>query len=92
MTVETFAGKIYRLCLIHKGSIVSWGRTEKRNKMVGGHPKSRHKLFLAVDIICDDREHRDSLFKAAYKAGLFGYKRRSATGLHLQDRSAKAPT
>ncbi len=91
MTVEQFAVKIARLCLSHRGSIVSWGRTRKRNKMVGGHPRSRHLKFLAVDIICDSRADRSALFAAAYEAGLHGYLRRSATGLHLQDRGAKPP-
>jgi len=92
VTVEEFAKKIAALCAVYKGSVISWGRTRKRNEMVGGHPASRHMKFLAVDIICDTREDRDRLYKAAYQSGLHGYKRRSATGMHLQDRSAKPPT
>lgn len=82
------------------GSIVSGIRSEKRNNAVGGHPQSRHLLGLAADITFlptpdqgrDAHIRCEKCFKWFYTQGLHGYIRTSETGLHIQDRSAKAPT
>lgn len=36
------------------GSVTSWYRTPKRNKLVGGAIDSKHLLGLAVDVIFDN--------------------------------------
>jgi uncharacterized protein YcbK (DUF882 family) len=82
-------------CYMFGGSIVSGIRSESRNSNVGGHPKSRHMLGFAADIAFtpgDDSEKRCSdCYKWFYEQGLHGYKRKSRTSIHIQDRSAKPP-
>ena len=91
MTPAEFNGHIVQLCRKHRGSVVSGVRSKARNKRVGGHPRSRHLLGLAADIVCDTKADMARLFAAAYRLGLHGYVRRGGRGCHLQDRAAKAP-
>ena len=42
------------LALRYPLSLSGGGRTKKRNKLVGGHPNSRHLLWLAWDVVLDD--------------------------------------
>ena len=42
MDVPTFIDVVMTLRMRHMFSVTSWLRTPKRNKMVGGHPNSRH--------------------------------------------------
>ena len=80
------------------GSIVSGIRSEDRNEMVGGHPESRHVVGLAADIeFLPDTDGNASrrcwlCFDWLKTHGLRGYVRQSGTSLHIQDRSASAPT
>ena len=37
-------------------SVTSWIRTPKRNKMVGGVPKSKHLSGLAIDLVPDSKD------------------------------------
>lgn len=56
-------------------SVSSWGRTAKHNKRVDGHPRSKHKVWLAADFILDD-----------YKRDHLGFKKRvNALGLGWSD-------
>jgi len=41
------------VCLNHGCSVTSWIRTPKRNKMVGGVPKSKHLSGHAMDVVPD---------------------------------------
>lgn len=52
--VLDFAEKIHNYCLATKGSITSWGRTAKRNHIVGGIPTSPHLTWEAADVVYDD--------------------------------------
>jgi hypothetical protein len=49
----TFAAIVYDLSAIWEISVTSWGRTAKRNRAVGGHPRSKHLTWLAADIALD---------------------------------------
>ena len=45
---------IRAICRAFKLSVVSWGRTPKRNEEKGGKPNSWHLDFMAVDVVPDD--------------------------------------
>lgn len=51
-------------------SATSWGRSDKRNKQVGGHPKSRHLNWCAVDIVLDDEADKFRFTELAKTLGL----------------------
>jgi hypothetical protein len=81
---------VWGLCFRHGGSVVSWVRSEQRNTAVGGHPKSRHRLGLAWDVVCDTPEQARLMFSEARELGFHGYTRQdNRCAMHLQDRAAK---
>lgn len=41
-------------CYATGGSVTSWGRTEKRNSLVSGHPQSYHLHWLGADVVYDE--------------------------------------
>jgi hypothetical protein len=49
-----FAVRVFALCFKHQGSVSSWGRTEKHNKIVGGVDNSFHLLWTGLDVVLDD--------------------------------------
>lgn len=51
-------------------SVTSWGRTPTRNGRVGGHPRSRHLVDLAVDVVYDRPLALDTARELAHTAGL----------------------
>lgn len=54
MTVGEFAEAVAMYCLLHEGSITSWGRSTKRNTTVGGVPGSSHRFWRGADVVYDD--------------------------------------
>ena len=54
MTVAMFAELVAGYCWYFHGSVTSWGRTAKRNAVVGGVEASAHQFFRAVDIVYDE--------------------------------------
>ena len=50
--------------------ILAWGRTEKRNAAVDGHPASRHMVWMAVDVVLDEPEEHHRLMEDAMALGL----------------------
>lgn len=54
MNFPEFAQHMMTIGMRHKGSVISWGRSEKRNDHVDGHPNSLHLYWLACDIVFDD--------------------------------------
>lgn len=70
MTVGDFAERVAVLAIAHKFSVVSWGRSERRNKDVGGDEDSVHRFFLAVDVVLDHGEDPDRLEASAVRIGL----------------------
>jgi Zn-dependent M28 family amino/carboxypeptidase len=53
MTPEEGCSKVKAFCAATGGSVTSWGRTAKRNALVGGHPDSWHQDWLAWDVVYD---------------------------------------
>lgn len=51
-----FGSRCIMICLKWRASVTSWGRTEKRNKDVGGVPGSNHLDFLGMDVVQDDQK------------------------------------
>lgn len=70
MTVGDFAERVAVLAIRHKFSVISWGRSEGRNRNVGGEEDSLHRLFLAVDVVLDPGETVGSLAASAKRIGL----------------------
>lgn len=70
MTVGDFAERVAVLAIRHKLSVVSWGRSEKRNKEVGGVLNSMHRFFLAVDVVLDEGESVGMLAASCARIGL----------------------
>lgn len=66
----TFCHAIRHLGALHAFSVTSWGRTEKRNTLVKGHPASRHMDWLAVDVVLDHPEEHHGLMEDAMALSL----------------------
>jgi hypothetical protein len=54
MNPDDFGSRVRAYCQATNASITSWGRTEKRNTMVGGHPHSKHLVWLGADCVPDE--------------------------------------
>jgi len=68
-----FFERIRCLCALYSASVTSWGRTDARNKMVGGGEASYHRIrrgMLAVDLVLDDMTQSKLLVEAGRKLGL----------------------
>lgn len=70
MSPIEFGGRCMMICFKWKASVVSWGRTEKRNAFVQGVPGSYHLLFLGMDVILDDQKKDVHFEKDCIKLGL----------------------
>ena len=51
-------------------SVTSYKRSATRNAMVGGSPKSRHLMWLGMDVILDDSVLTKDFIKACKRQGL----------------------
>jgi hypothetical protein len=65
-----FCLAIRALALIHRVSVVSWWRTEIRNRAEGGIVDSRHLDGLGADLIPDATENRANIITTARSLGL----------------------
>lgn len=70
LTYLDFCKCVFALCTTYHCSVVSWFRTEERNTLKGGGPRSRHLFGLAADLIPDDPERIDEIIGAARAMGL----------------------
>ena len=66
----SFAARVFALCFKHQGSISSWCRTEKHNKIIGGVDNSYHLLGLGCDVVLDDMIQNPALEVDAGELGL----------------------
>ena len=79
------------------GWVYSWGRSDERNRDVGGHPESRHIDFCAIDAGFYSRATRDLAYSKCYSLGLHGYKKeftdqqsgKKVYAFHMQDRPGR---
>ena len=55
-TVMEFASKIHKISECVPLSVTSWHRSEERNRLVGGHPHSKHLVGLGMDVVLDNPE------------------------------------
>jgi len=51
-----FAERCMVVSLKWRGSVTSWGRTEKRNEFVHGVAGSYHLTWLGMDVVLDDQK------------------------------------
>lgn len=70
MTVADFAQHMMALGLQCQGSVISWGRTLKRNQAVRGHENSCHLYWLACDMVFDTREGAERATRMAPRLGI----------------------
>ena len=67
--VPLFVNALMHLAQLIPLSVVSWGRSTERNRVVGGKLNSLHLVWLAVDVVCDRAEDKGTL---VYYARAFG--------------------
>ena len=65
------------------GSAISWGRSELRNEKVGGHDRSLHITWEAVDVVFDTFEGMRMACTYARRAGIHMKKNGEKT-MHYQ--------
>lgn len=70
MTPLEFADALLGYCYASGASVTSWGRTEKRNRDVGGVEDSYHRDFLAADVIYDELKPIEFRGRHARRFGL----------------------
>lgn len=70
MEVTQFATRVMTLCLLHQGSVISWGRSILFNSQMNGHPNSLHLAFLAVDIHFETEQVREDAKLSCQRLGL----------------------
>lgn len=58
-----FAEALWRLAQRYHFSVTSWGRTPWWNKKKGGADNSRHLEWLAIDVVLDPHEQRESFLE-----------------------------
>jgi uncharacterized protein YcbK (DUF882 family) len=74
MLREEFLEAAYSIAEEHGGSITSGLRSKLRNRVVGGHSRSRHLTGFAVDVVLDEMsaEAKRKFQDALIAAGLLG--------------------
>jgi len=83
MTFTNYADIVRTGGMRYEGSVISWGRSEKRNKIVGGHADSFHMSWLATDIVFDSEDDMAAARKFYQRMGLHTKKNGPKT-LHVQ--------
>lgn len=83
MDVLMFCSKVMSVCLMHQGSVISWGRSAPHNKGIGGSPSSLHLAFLAVDIVFEKASAKESAKVTCNRLDLFWVEKAYQT-LHVQ--------
>ncbi|MDT7040834.1 hypothetical protein [Candidatus Nitronereus thalassa] len=54
MTHNEFLDRLILLDCLYSFSVTSYKRSASRNAAVGGHPQSRHRMWLGCDVVLDD--------------------------------------
>ena len=84
MTIGDFCSVIAAGGMRYEGSIISWGRSKKRNATLpGAHPDSFHMLWLATDIVFDEVKGMTRARKYYRRMGLH-VKKNGVQTLHVQ--------
>ena len=82
MTPQEFHHKLMMLSCRFPYRITSYYRDPDSNAQVGGHPNSRHMLWLACDVVCADPADDSELMIEAQRQGLKVID--ESTHLHIQ--------
>lgn len=64
-----FYVSVLALCIAYNASMTSGFRTEKRNQIVGGDPKSKHLQGYGIDVIPDSPADAEALIEHAKSMG-----------------------
>ena len=70
MSPMEFHASVMGYCYATRGSVSSYGRTEKHNADVGGKPTSNHRLWRAADVIYDEPIEKATRIALAARYGL----------------------
>ena len=70
MTPLDFHSSLMAYCYATKGSVSSYGRTEQRNRTVGGGANSYHLQWLAADVVYDAPLQKATKDRIAVRFGL----------------------
>lgn len=66
MSIGEFAEAVAMYCLLHGGSITSWGRSTHHNREVGGVPGSPHRFWRGADVVYDDLNTQSDPLRLEY--------------------------
>lgn len=70
MTPLDFHTALMAYCYATGASVTSYGRTAQRNGAVGGVPNSKHRIWLAADVVYDLQLDEQVRLEAAKQLGL----------------------
>jgi len=70
MSPFDFAERCVIICCRWRGSVTSWGRTDKRNQFVQGVKGSYHLTWQGMDVILDDQKQDIDFEMDCAKLGL----------------------
>jgi len=70
MTPHEFLTAVMVYCTLVGGSVSSWGRTQRRNILVGGVPYSPHRFWLGADVELDSALTSAELATIATRSGI----------------------
>jgi hypothetical protein len=83
MSFQDFCDKVRFLGTKHGASVTSWGRSDKRNASVGGASRSRHRHWLACDLVFDTQEGKAACIEDARE--FFDFVLDEGDHLHVHD-------
>lgn len=69
MTPHEFLSAVMTYCALVGGSVSNYGRTQRRNVLVGGVPYSAHRFWLAADVKLDSALTAAQLFNVNERIG-----------------------
>lgn len=70
MTPTHFLETMMAIDALYPFSVTGGKRTHKRNALVGGVTKSRHLLWLAMDVVLDESEQAQDFVAECTRQGL----------------------
>nr|QJB19233.1 MAG: hypothetical protein [Microvirus sp.] len=70
LLIPTFSLAVFDYCFYFGGSVTSWLRSQRRNRLVGGVDHSFHIYGLAADVVLDDFSMSTVADREAFAAAL----------------------
>lgn len=86
--IARFAVALARYRHLTGASVTSWGRTTRRNALVGGTPDSHHLTDTAADVVYDTYLPLRTAQELAADLGLFVFREVDHDHIHLSPKEA----